>query len=138
MDADQIAREYAAFFKKAVQTYGQMPVFTFTDHLEALRLQMKKAVEAYGHNVLFTDKSISLSEWVRILSALFNMDMIKILAGNDMVEVMFKGLLYDEKKNDDRPLDDNVTCDVDTYDAARYAISKIIREWLRKGLLWRT
>lgn len=136
VDGVQIAREYAAFFKKAAQVYGKAPVFTFTDHLEALRLQMKKAVEEYEHKVVFVDKSISLSEWCKTLNAMFNLDILKILKGNEIVEIMLKSLVYDEKADDERPVDDGITCDVDCYDAMRYAMSKITRDWLKRGIIW--
>lgn len=107
---------------------------TFTDHLDFLRLQMQKAVD--GQRVVFADKSIALAEWCQLLNALFNLDMLKISKDCKLVIEMFKGLLYDEKADDDRPLDDNVTCDVDTYDAARYSICKVMREWVRRGLIY--
>lgn len=135
VDADQIAGEYKAFLAKTVQRYGKAPEMTFTDHLDFLRLQMYKAVDKQ-QRVVFADKSIALAEWCQLLNALFNLDMLKISKDCGLVIEMFKGLLYDEKADDDRPLDDNTTCDVDTYDAMRYSICKVMREWVRRGLIY--
>lgn len=136
VDSEQIKREYAAFFQSAVSEFGMIPHATNTDHMDMLRLDLKKSVADYEHPVRFVDKaSVTLSEWVKLLNTLFNLDMIKIVEGNDVVVECFKGLLYDEDADDDRPLDDGVSCDVDTYDATRYASVDVAKDWVRRKII---
>jgi len=138
VDSEQIKNEYGEFFRACVAQFGMRPFVTYTDHMDMLRLDLKKSVVEYEHSVRFVDKgSIELAEWVQFLNTLFNLDMIKIVQGNDFVVESFKGLLFDEKADDDRPLDDGVSCDVDTYDAFRYAIIDVVKDWTRRGIIGR-
>ena len=136
VDSEQIKREYGEFFRACVAQFGMRPHITNTDHMDMLRLDLKKEVADYEHSVRFVDKgSITLSEWVQIINTLFNLDMLKIVQGNDFVVESFRGLLFDDSKTDDRPLDDGVTCDVDTYDASRYAAIDAVKDWIRRGII---
>lgn len=136
VDSEQIKREYAEFFRAVVAEFNMIPHVTNTDHMDMLRLDLKKAVADYEHPVRFVDKAtVTLSEWVKLLNALFNLDMIRIVEGNDVVVECFKGLLYDEDADDDRPLDDGVSCDVDTYDATRYASVDVVKDWVRRKII---
>ena len=134
VDSETITREFVEFVARAEERFKQTVYNCNTDHLEAQRLSMSKALGR--KNIRFVDKStISLTEWVKLIGTLFNLDMIKIVAGLDIVVDCFKGLLFDEKATDDRPLDDGKTCDVDTYDSSRYAIIDPLKDWLRRGIL---
>ena len=137
IDAQQIIDEYAAFYRAAVSRYGIAPHVTYTDHEEALRVGMKKALGG-AHKVVFVDKnSISLSAWCKYLNAMFNTDRLKIVAGNQTLIESLKGLLFDPKADDDRPIDDDITCDVDSYDSFRYSAVDVLKKWITEGELYR-
>lgn len=135
IDEEQISREHLEFLERATADYGIKPHATYVDHLDTLRVGMQKKCAHLKHRVIFCDKSISLGEWAKLLNSMFNLNMLKMLRRCAVAIEAFKGLLYDDKKDDDRPLDDNVTCDVDTYDATRYGLAPVMRDWLRRGVL---
>lgn len=136
IDSNQIESEYKAFFEAAIKDFGLTPHLTCTDHLEMLRVGLRRSVAHHSHRVVFVDKSsLSLGEWVGALTAMFNLDLIKIVPGNELVVESLRGLLFDPKADDDRPLDDGRSCDVDTYDATRYAMVEVVKDWIRRGII---
>ncbi|MCL1888895.1 MAG: phage terminase large subunit [Desulfovibrionaceae bacterium] len=134
IDAQQIIDEYREFFEAAMARYGITPHRTYTDHDEALRVGMKKAVAGHNHRVEFVDKTtVTLSAWCKYLNTLFNQDKLKIAASCTPLIESLKGLLFDPKADDDRPIDDDVTCDVDTYDSFRYSVVDVLADWISRG-----
>lgn len=130
IDSNQISSEHKEFFMNAFKKYGIYPTSSFTDHnMKALTTQLGKDIGDMS-KVQFVDKSLGLAEWCMYLNACFNLDKIKIMSHCKNVIDSFAGLLYDSKADEDIPLDDGKTCDIDTYDSVRYSISKIIRQWI--------
>lgn len=133
IDSAQISREHKEFWERVQDTY-RLPLYSFTDHnLKALTIQLGKDLKQ-SDRVKFVSKSISLVEWCKLLNSALNLDRIKILSKCLTVQAAFSGLLYDDKAADDIPLDDG-SCDVDTYDATRYALSLVFLDWLQRRFL---
>ena len=79
-----------------------------------------------NHNIDKVNKTtISLSEYISTINALLNIEKLLILKHNERVIESLSTLLYDEDSEKDTVLDDG-TCDVDTYDAFRYSISRFL------------
>lgn len=130
IDSSQISKEHKEFFMNAFKKYGIYPTCSFTDHnMKALTTQLGKDIGDMS-KVIFVDKSISLSEWCMYVNTCFNLDKIKIMSHCQIVIDSLSGLIYDSKAEEDIPLDDGKTCDIDTYDSVRYSISQIIKQWI--------
>ena len=129
IDSNQIAREHKAFFLGCSQKYGIMPEKSFTDHnFISFTTQLGRDLGDTSL-VRLASKRINLCEWARYINTLFNADRLKILKDCKESQKMFMGMLFDPKAQDDRPLDDG-TCENDIYDATRYAMSKLLENWI--------
>lgn len=131
IDSEQVAKEHYNFFMMIWNKYRIKPKVSYCDHFDLTIFQMINYFRRQGvqHQIFKVDKnSISLVEYIQTIQALFSLDKLLILDYNRYVIESLQGLLYDEKSVEDKVLDDNVTCDVDTYDALRYSISWFLKQ----------
>jgi len=138
ISSEQITDEFFKFFEASVKKYNKIPHHVNVDHLEAQRVSFIKKLQSEGYDVpiyMVNKASISLAEWCRYLNSLFNLNMIAFSPENKLAIDCFKNLVYDEKAEDDQPVDDDVTCDVDTYDSCRYSMVEALIKLIKKGLL---
>lgn len=129
IDIEQVAREHFDFYQMLINKYKVRPEVTFCDHLDLAIVQMRNYHKLRGsnHKIDKVNKStISLAEYIQTINSLLNIDKLFFLNHTELVINSFTTLLYDEKQIIDAVLDDNVTCDVDTYDATRYSISNFL------------
>lgn len=128
IDAEQVAREHYEFYKKIIEKYNIIPLVSWCDHFDLAIIQMRNYHKSKGsnHNIDKVNKTtISLSEYISTINALLNIEKLLILKHNERVIESLSTLLYDEDSEKDTVLDDG-TCDVDTYDAFRYSISRFL------------
>lgn len=128
IDAEQVAREHFEFYQKIAKKYNVIPQVSWCDHFDLAIIQMRNYHRANGsnHKIDKVDKtSITLSDYILTINSLLNIEKLIILKHNIKVIESLATLLYDENSNKDAVLDDG-TCDVDTYDAFRYSISRFL------------
>lgn len=131
IDSEQVSSEYYNFFMMIWNKYRLKPKVSYCDHFDLTIFQMINYFKKnnVSHQILKVDKNtISLIEYIQTIQALFSLDKLLILDYNKYVIESLQGLLYDEKAVEDKVLDDNITCDVDTYDALRYSISWFLKQ----------
>lgn len=128
IDAEQVAREHYEFYKKIAEKYNIIPQVSWCDHFDLAIIQIRNYHKLKGsnHKIDKVDKSsITLPDYILTINSLLNIEKLLILNNNIRVIESLSTLLYDEKSNKDAVLDDG-TCDVDTYDAFRYSISRFL------------
>lgn len=128
IDAEQVAREHYEFYKKIAKKYNIIPQVSWCDHFDLAIIQIRNYHKLKGsnHKIDKVDKSsITLPDYILTINSLLNIEKLLILNNNIRVIESLSTLLYDEKSNKDAVLDDG-TCDVDTYDAFRYSISRFL------------
>lgn len=128
IDAEQVAREHYDFYKKIAEKYNIMPQVSWCDHFDLAIIQIRNYHKLKGsnHKIDKVDKSsITLPDYILTINSLLNIEKLLILSQNIRVIESLSTLLYDEKSSKDAVLDDG-TCDVDTYDAFRYSISRFL------------
>lgn len=128
IDAEQVAREHYDFYKKIAEKYNIIPQVSWCDHFDLAIIQIRNYHKLKGsnHKIDKVDKSsITLPDYILTINSLLNIEKLLILSQNIRVIESLSTLLYDEKSSKDAVLDDG-TCDVDTYDAFRYSISRFL------------
>ena len=128
IDAEQVAREHYDFYKKIAEKYNIIPQVSWCDHFDLAIIQIRNYHKLKGsnHKIDKVDKSsITLPDYILTINSLLNIEKLLILNNNIRVIESLSTLLYDEKSSKDAVLDDG-TCDVDTYDAFRYSISRFL------------
>lgn len=128
IDAEQVASEHYDFYKMVAEKYNIIPQVSWCDHFDLAIIQIRNYHKLKGsnHKVDKVDKSsITLPDYILTINSLLNIEKLLILNHNVRVIESLSTLLYDEKSNKDAVLDDG-TCDVDTYDAFRYSISRFL------------
>lgn len=128
IDAEQVASEHYDFYKTVAEKYNIIPQVSWCDHFDLAIIQIRNYHKMKGsnHKVDKVDKSsITLPDYILTINSLLNIEKLLILSQNIRVIESLSTLLYDEKSNKDAVLDDG-TCDVDTYDAFRYSISRFL------------
>lgn len=128
IDAEQVAREHYEFYKMIAEKYNIIPQVSWCDHFDLAIIQIRNYHKLKGsnHKIDKVDKSsITLPDYILTINSLLNIEKLLILNNNIRVIESLSTLLYDEKSNKDAVLDDG-TCDVDTYDAFRYSISRFL------------
>ena len=128
IDAEQVASEHYDFYKMVAEKYNIIPQVSWCDHFDLAIIQIRNYHKMKGsnHKVDKVDKSsITLPDYILTINSLLNIEKLLILSQNIRVIESLSTLLYDEKSNKDAELDDG-TCDVDTYDAFRYSISRFL------------
>ena len=128
IDAEQVASEHYDFYKMVAEKYNIIPQVSWCDHFDLAIIQIRNYHKMKGsnHKVDKVDKSsITLPDYILTINSLLNIEKLLILSQNIRVIESLSTLLYDEKSNKDAVLDDG-TCDVDTYDAFRYSISRFL------------
>lgn len=128
IDAEQVAREHYEFYQKVATKYNFIPQISWCDHFDLAIIQIRNYHKLKGssHKIDKVDKSsITLADYILTINSLLNIEKLAILSQNVIVIESLATLLYDEKSNKDAVLDDG-TCDVDTYDAFRYSISRFL------------
>ena len=122
--SEYIVEQFMVFAVGVMQRYGMIARVN-CDYPSSLIASIQLAINRRGWPIVAypVNKSvISLKDWIKKLNTGFNHDVIKIHKDCKNVIDSFATLLYDEKANNDLPLDDGKSCDMDTYDATRYAI----------------
>lgn len=128
IDAEQVASEHYDFYKMVAEKYNIIPQVSWCDHFDLAIIQIRNYHKMKGsnHKVDKVDKSsITLPDYILTINSLLNIEKLLILSQNIRVIESLSTLLYDEKSSKDAVLDDG-TCDVDTYDAFRYSISRFL------------
>lgn len=128
IDAEQVAREHYDFYKKIAEKYNIIPQVSWCDHFDLAIIQIRNYHKLKGsnHKIDKVDKSsITLPDYILTINSILNIEKLLILSQNIRVIESLSTLLYDEKSSKDAVLDDG-TCDVDTYDAFRYSISRFL------------
>lgn len=128
IDAEQVAREHYDFYKMIAEKYNIIPQVSWCDHFDLAIIQIRNYHKLKGsnHKIDKVDKSsITLPDYILTINSLLNIEKLLILSQNIRVIESLSTLLYDEKSSKDAVLDDG-TCDVDTYDAFRYSISRFL------------
>lgn len=128
IDAEQVAREHYEFYQKVASKYNFIPQVSWCDHFDLAIIQIRNyhKVKGSSHKIDKVDKSsITLADYILTINSLLNIEKLAILSQNVNVIESLATLLYDETSNKDAVLDDG-TCDVDTYDAFRYSISRFL------------
>lgn len=135
VDASMVVEKHYEFYNMVIEKYRLSlkqirNCVSWCDHMGLIINQMRNyhKNKSSDHSLNKVDKNtIGLSEYILTINALFNLNKLYILKHNDYMIKSLQGLLYDDKK-EDAVLDDNHTCDVDTYDAFRYSISLFLRK----------
>ena len=135
IDPAGLERDFVEFVKRQIKA-GHKVIEIFADSAEQVLIRgLRNALIKAGIGIPIRNAlKGEITERIRLYTALIGSDRYKIMRHCERTIDAFATALWDEKKNNDTRLDDGTT-NIDSLDAAEYAVEKYQRQLLDMALL---